>query len=69
MSLRGDDLLNDMNKFAKLSAPIQEVAIPEWMENLMQKKTCTLENLMMKTLGNSSQSVNFTNELSSVSNL
>ena len=43
MSLRGDDLL--MTKFAKLSAPKKEATIPEWMENLMQSKTCTLENL------------------------
>ena len=43
LSLRGDDLL--MNKFAKLSAPREEAAIPEWMETLMKKKKCTMEEL------------------------
>ena len=43
MSMKGDDLL--MNKFAKLSVLKEETAIPEWMENLMKRKTCTVENL------------------------
>ena len=44
MSLRGDDLL--MTKFTKLTAPKDsEATIPEWMQNLMQSKKCTLENL------------------------